>query len=106
MRKSPKFSPELIERAVRLVYEAKDQHPSQWQAICSVANKIGCNPDTLRKWIGAKQAINKPGDVVGHEAQRIKALEREVHELRRTNEILKAASAFFARAEFDRQLKK
>lgn len=107
MRKSPKFSPEVVERAVRLVYEAKDQYPSQWQAIRSIADKIHCSPDTLRKWVrqGERDAGLRPGPTSG-EQQRIKELEREVRELRKTNEILKLASAYFAKAEFDRQGRK
>ena len=108
MRKSPKFSPEVMERAVRMVFDAKDQYPSQWAAIESIAGKIGCTAETLRK-LGApgraRQRRSGHGPTTA-EQQRIKELEREVRELRKTNEILKLASAYFAQAEFDRQLKK
>jgi transposase len=107
MRKSPKFSPEVIERAVRMVFDAKDQYPSQWAAIESIAGKIGCTAETLRKWV--RQCERDRGARAGSttsELLRIKELEREVRELRKTNEILKLASAYFAQAEFDRQLKK
>ena len=107
MRKSPKFSPEVIERAVRLVFDAKDQYPSQWAAIESIAGKIGCTAETLRKWV--RQGECDSGVRSGPatiEQQRIKELEREVRELRRTNEILKLASAYFAQAELDRHHRK
>ena len=106
MRKSPKFSPEVVERAVRLVFEAKDQYPSQWAAIESIASKIGCTAETLRRWVrqGERDVGVRQGPTTA-EQQRLKELEREVRELRRANEILKLASAFFARAELDRHLK-
>ena len=107
MRKSPKFSPEVADRAVRMVFDAKDQYPSQWAAIESIAAKIGCTAETLRRWV--RQGEHDSGARSGPtttEQQRIKELEREVRELRKTNEILKLASAYFAQAEFDRQLKK
>jgi len=106
MRKSIKFSPEVIERAVRLVLEAKDEYPSQWAAIESIAGKIGCTTETLRRWV--RQAERDGGvreGVTTVEQQRIKDLEREVRELRKANEILKVASAFFAQAELDRRFK-
>ena len=107
MRKSPKYSAELIERAVRMVFEVKDQYPSQWKAIESIAGKIGCSAEALRQWVrqGERDSGMRPG-LTSTEQQRIKELEREVRELRKTNEILKLASAYFAQAEFDRQLKK
>ena len=107
MRKSPKFSPEVMERAVRMVFDAKDQYPSQWAAIESIAGKIGCTAETLCKWVrqGERDSGVRPGPTTA-EQQRIKELEREVRELRKTNEVLKLASAYFAQAEFDRQLKK
>jgi transposase len=106
MRKSPKFSPELVERAVRMVLEAKDQHESQWAAIESIAAKIGCSAETLRKWIRQheRDAGQRAGPTTA-EQQRIQTLEREVRELRKANEILKLASAFFAQAELDRRFK-
>ena len=106
MRKSPKFSPEVVDRAVRMVFDAKDQYPSQWAAIESIAGKIGCTGETLRKWVrqGERDAGVRDGATTA-EQQRVKELEREVRELRRANEILKLASAFFAQAELDRRLK-
>ncbi len=106
MRKSPKFSPEVVERAVRMVFDAKDQYSSQWAAIESIAGKIGCTAETLRRWVrqGERDAGVREGPTTA-ERQRLKDLEREVRELRRANEILKLASAFFAQAELDRRLK-
>jgi len=106
MRKSSKFSPEVIKRAVRMVFEAKDQYPSRWAAIESIAGKIGCTTETLGLW--ARQAERDQGLRDGPntaEQDRVKALEREVRELRRANEILKLASACFAPAQLDRRLK-
>jgi len=106
MRKTPRFSPEVHERAVRMVQEHRGEYPSLWAAIESIAAKIGCAPQTLLEWV--KQAEVDSGarkGVTTDEAQRIKDLEREVKELRRANEILKLASAFFAQAELDRRLK-
>jgi transposase len=106
MKKSNKFSPEVRERAVRLVQEHRGEYPSLWATVESIAPKMGCVPSTLLDWV--KQAEvesgSRPG-VSASEAQRIKDLEREVKELRRANEILKLASAFFAQAELDRRLK-
>ena len=106
MRKTPRFSPEVRERAVRMVQEHRGEYPSLWAAVESIAPKIGCVPQTLLEWV--KQAEVDSGARMGvttDEAQRIKDLEREVKELRRANEILKLASAFFAQAELDRRLK-
>ena len=99
MKKSNKFSPEVRERAVRLVQEHRGEYPSLWAAIESIAPKIGCVPQTLHEWVKQAEvdAGARPG-VSTTEAQRIKVLEREVKELRRANEILKLASAFFAQA--------
>ena len=106
MRKSPKFSPEVIERAVRMVFDAKDQYPSQWAAIESIAAKIGCTAQTLLTWV--RQHERDSGQREGPttaDQKRVKELEREVKELRKANEILKLASAFFAQAELDRRFK-
>ena len=106
MNKANKFSPEVHERAVRMVQEHRGEYPSLWAAVESIAPKIGCVPQTLLEWV--KQAEVDSGarkGVTTDETQRIKDLEREVKELRRANEILKLASAFFAQAELDRRLK-
>lgn len=106
MRKSNKFSPEVRERAVRMVHEQRDQYPSLWAAVESIAPKIGCVPQTLLDWVKQSEvdAGTRPGATTA-EQDRIKELEREVKELRRANDILKTASAFFAQAELDRRLK-
>jgi transposase len=106
MNKSNKFSPEVRERAVRMVLEHRGEYPSLWAAIESIAPKIGCTCETLRRWV--RQAERDQGlrdGLTSAEQQRIKDLEREVRELRKANEILKLASAFFAQAELDRRLK-
>ncbi len=106
-KKSNRFSPEVKERAVRLVQDQRGQHNSLWAAVESIAPKIGCSSDTLLEWV--KRAEIDAGlrdGTTSSDAQRIKELEREVKELRRANEILKTASAFFAQAELDRQLKR
>jgi len=106
MRKSSKFSPEVRERAVRLVQDHRGEYPSLWAAIESIAPKIGCVPQTLNEWVRRHEVDAGVRDgVSSDEHERIKALEREVKELRRANEILKLASAFFAQAELDRRLK-
>ena len=106
MKKSNKFSPEVRERAVRMVQEHRGEYPSLWAAVESIAPKIGCVAQTLLDWVKQAEidAGARPG-VSTTEAQRIRDLEREVKELRRANEILKLASAFFAQAELDRRLK-
>jgi len=105
-RKSPKFSPEVMERAVRMVEESAGQHESQWAAIESVAAKIGCTAETLRRWVRQHERdTGRREGTTTAEQQRMKALEREVKELRKANEILRLASAFFAQAELDRRFK-
>ncbi|WP_281907661.1 IS3 family transposase [Massilia varians] len=96
MKKQPKYSPEVIERAVRMVSEASSEYESQWAAITSIAAKIGCTPETLRRWVRQQERDTgqRPGPTTAEE-ERIKALEREVRELRKANEILRLASAFF-----------
>ncbi len=101
---TPPFSPEVRERAVRLAREHESEHGSQWAAIQSIAAKIGCSGETLRKWV--RQAERDRGVRAGpttDERERIKALERENRELRQANEILRKASAYFAQAELDRR---
>ncbi len=104
--KSNRYSPEVKERAVRLVQEHRGEYPSLWAAIESIAPKIGCVAETLHEWV-RKHEIDTGlrSGVTTEERERIKALERENKELRRANEILKLASAFFAQAELDRRLK-
>ena len=104
--KSKKYSPELKERAVRMVLECRSDHPSLWSAVESIAQKIGCVPQTLLEWVRKHEVDSGTRDGVStEETERIKALERENKELRRANEILKLASAFFAQAELDRRCK-
>jgi len=106
MNKSNKFSPEVKERAVRLVQEHRGEYSSLWAAVESIAPKIGCVPQTLLEWVKRAEIDNgeRPGTTTA-EAQRLKELERENKELRRANDILRTASAFFAQAELDRKLK-
>lgn len=106
MNKSNKFSPEVRERAVRLVQEHRGEYPSLWAAVESIAPKIGCVPQTLLEWVKRAEvdAGERPGTTTA-EVQRMKELERENKELRRANDILRTASAFFAQAELDRKLK-
>lgn len=99
-----RYSPETRERAVRLVWDTESEYSSQWAAIRSIAEKVGCTAETLRKWV--RQAERDSGKRAGpttDERARIKDLEREVRELKRANEILRKASAYFAQAELDRR---
>ncbi len=106
MNKLNKFSPEVRERAVRMVREHRGEYPSLWAAVESIAPKIGCVPQTLLEWVKRQEVdAGVRNGVTTNEAQRVKDLEREVKELRRAHEILKLASAFFAQAELDRRLK-
>ena len=99
-----KFSPEVRERAVRLVQDHRGEYPSLWVAVESIAPKIGCSAQTLLTWVKRHEVDN--GQRAGvTTSERIKDLERENRELRRANDILRTASAFFAQAELDRKLK-
>jgi len=104
--KKKRFSPEVKQRAVRMVFEQQPQYSSQWAAIGSIAGKIGCSAQTLCNWV--RQAENDSGQrdgMTSSERERLKALERENRELKRANEILRKASAYFAQAELDRRQK-
>ena len=106
MKKSNKFSPEVRERAVRMVQEHRGEYPSLWAAIESIAPKIGCVPQTLNEWVKRDEVdIGARAGTTTSEHERVKALEREVKELRRANEILKLASAFFPQGDLARRLK-
>lgn len=106
MGRPSKFSPEVRERAVRMVFDHTPEHASQWAAIRSVGEKLGIRTESLRRWV--RQAERDRGERPGlttDERQRLKQLERENFELKRANEILKKAAAFFAQAELDRRAK-
>ena len=104
--KTPHFSPEVRERAVRMVVEHRGEHASLWAAIVSISAKIGCTAETLRRWVNQAERDQgrKPGTTTD-DRERLKALERENRELRQANEILRKASAYFAQAELDRRWK-
>ena len=105
-KKSNRFSPEVRERAVRMVQEHRAEYPSLWACIESIAPKIGCVPQTLNDWVKQQEIDTGVREGLSTEERaHMKALQREVKELRRANEILKLASAFFAQAELDRRLK-
>jgi transposase len=104
MNKPKTYSPEVRERAVRMVFEHTPEYPSQWAAIESIAEKIGCSGETLRNWVRqAERNQGKRGGLTSDERARLKELERENRELKRANEILRKASAYFAQAELDRR---
>ena len=106
MSKRTRYAPELRERAVRMVFDHAHAHPSQWATIRSVADKLGCTVEALRRWV--RQAERNRGERPGlttDERTQLKQLQRENFELKRANEILKKAAAFFAQAELDRRPK-
>jgi len=106
MARASRFSQEIRERSVRLVLEHGGEYGSQWEAIRSIAGKIGCSPETLRKWVRQIEIDSgRRGGLTSEEQARIKELERENRELRRANTILRQASAYFAQAELDRRPK-
>jgi len=106
MNKATRYAPEVRERAVRLVFEQQGEHDSQWAAIGSIASKIGCTAETLRKWVRqTERDQGKRSGLSSSERDRLKDLERENRELKRANEILRKAAAFFAQAELDRRPK-
>ena len=106
MARPSRYSPEVRERSVRMVLEHQNEHDSQWAAIGSIAAKIGCTAETLRKWVRQTERDQgrRPG-LTTEERERLKQFERENRELRRANEILRKASAYFAQAELDRRPK-
>ena len=107
MGRKSKFSPEVRERSVRLVFEHKSEYGSEWEAIGSIAAKIGCTAETLRKWVRrAEIDSGRRGGLTSDERAQLANLERENRELRRANEILRKASAYFAQAELDRPFKR
>jgi transposase len=106
MARTSRFSQEVRERAVRMVFEHGVEYDSEWEAICSIAEKIGCSSETLRKWVRQTEVDSgRRGGLTTEEQARMKELERENRELRRANEILRKASAYFAQAELDRRPK-
>jgi transposase len=106
MTKPMRYPPEFRERAVRMLLEQQDQYDSQWAAMNSIAVKVGCTAETLRKWVRqAEQDLGIRNGMTSDERERLKELERENRELKRANEILRKASAYFAQAELDRRPK-
>ncbi len=106
MTRRTRYSQEVRERAVRMVFEHGGEYGSQWEAMCSIAEKIGCSAETLRKWVRRMEIDSgRREGLTSDDQARMKELERENRELRRANEILKKASAYFAQAELDRRPK-
>ena len=102
-----KYSPEVRERAVRMVLDNQGQHDSRWSAILSISSKIGCAPQTLNEWVKKFEVdTGQRGGITTEQTEKMKALEREVRELKQANEILRKASAYFAQAELDRPFKR
>jgi transposase len=106
MERRGRYPAEIRERGVRLVFEEQGSHASQWATITSIAGKLGCTAETLRKWVRqAERDVGERPGLTSSERERLKELERENRELRRANEILRKASAYFAQAELDRRAK-
>ena len=106
MKTMKRYSPVERERAVRLVFDQQHQHSSQWSAIESIASKIGCTPETLRRWVRQTETDQgKRSGISSTDRDRLKALERENRELKQVNDILRKAAAFFAQAELGRRVK-
>jgi transposase len=106
MKTNKRYSPVERERAVRLVFDQQHQHSSQWSAIESIAGKIGCTPESLRRWVRQSETdLGKRSGISTSDRDRLKELERENRELKQVNEILRKASAFFAQAELVRRVK-
>ena len=107
MSRRSRYSPEVRQRAVRMVMEHQGEYETQWAAITSIAGKIGCSTETLRNWVrqAERDAGQRPG-LTSDDVAELRELRREVAELRRANEILKKASAYFAQAELDRRPKR
>lgn len=105
MNTNKRYNSEIKERAVRLVLEQQGDYPSLWATICSIAGKIGCTPETLRRWCKESGGPQVSGAETQTEREQLKQLEREKRELKRANEILRKAAAFFAQAELDRKPK-
>ena len=106
MSKQKRYPPELRERAVRMLLEQQSEYESQWAAMSAIAQKVGCTAETLRKWVRqAEKDLGIRDGVTSDERERLKQLERENRELKRANEILRKASAYFAQAELDRRPK-
>ncbi len=106
MARKSRYSQEVRERAVRMVFDHASEYGSEWEAMCSIAEKIGCSAETLRKWVRQTEVDSgRRRGLTIEEQARIKELERENRELRRANEILRKASAYFAQAELDRRPK-
>jgi transposase len=105
-KKQPRYSEEFRDRAVRLVEEQQKQGSSQWAAMQSISQKLGCTPETLRRWVrqDERDRGKRPG-LTSAEAEELKQLRREIKELKRANDILRTASAYFAQAELDRRQK-
>ena len=105
MKTNKRYNAEVRERAVRLVLEQQGDYSSRWAATCSIAGKIGCTAETLRRWCKEAESTQQGGPASQTDRERLKQLERENRELKRANEILHKAAAFFVQAEFERKQK-